>query len=121
MTDARGFTVLEVLVALTILVIGLGGFYRIWGGSVLATDRAARERHAAALVDNLVAELGRTRPLTVGRTTGTLPDGQAWELRIETYATRVAGDSDAAVRAFLVQIDVGARPYRFDTLLLAHR
>lgn len=112
-----GYTLAEVLVAIAILGLGLAGFYRVLGGSLLASTTASRQRDTILFVDNLVAELGRSRRLTDGDSTGTLPDGRPWRLHVSAYPTREPGREPPALQAHLVRIEVGDHD-RFDTLLV---
>lgn len=110
-----GFTLVEVLVAIVILGIGLAGFYQLLGDGLLATGTAARQRDAARFVDNLVAELGRSRPLRDGDSTGVLPDGQIWRLYVTPYQTREPDRDPPPAQLHLVRIEIGGRT-RFDTM-----
>ena len=107
MDKEGGFTILETLVALTILGVGLASFYQVFGGSISATTTARKHRHAAAAIANILAEVGRSRPLAVGVTTGKLPDGQQWTLDIRTESNVRVVASQGSITSYVVEVAVG--------------
>jgi general secretion pathway protein I len=84
---SAGFTLVEVLVALTILAISMTVLM-----SVIATnlDRAREvrdENNAAALLQSLLAQTGTSLSVAPGETSGEFPNGFRWHLDIEPYGT----------------------------------
>jgi general secretion pathway protein I len=125
MSNAReaGFTILEVLVALVILIMGLTSFYQSFGVGMLASMSAARERHVAETAENVFAALGRTDPLADGLTRGEGHDGQRWTLRLEPFPSTREGDAHPLALGHVATLDVFADgratvPYRFQTLVI---
>ncbi len=124
MDKEGGFTILETLVALTILGIGLASFYQVFDGSTRATTIARKHRHAAAAIANILAEVGRSRPLAAGVVTGKLPDGQRWTLDIRTASDVPLAASRDSVASYVVEVTVGddsqarSRDFAVRTLLL---
>jgi general secretion pathway protein I len=125
-SDERGFTLLEVLVALVICVIGLAAFYQALGGALQAGAAAERQWRAAEAADRLLTELGRSTPLPDGLAQGELPDGQHWTLRVEPFAPISQDGPPPVVAGHLVTLEVSPRgehypPLRLRTLILGTR
>ncbi|WP_082078590.1 prepilin-type N-terminal cleavage/methylation domain-containing protein [Bradyrhizobium sp. LTSP849] len=102
----RGFTLLEVLIALVILITGLAAYYVAFGGGLLAgtsTERASRTAHAA---ENLVASLGRSIALDGSSLSGDLRDGQHWDLHLEPFDPIEADGPQPPLGAHIVTLDV---------------
>ena len=81
----RGFSLLEVLVAFSIMALALGALYQATGGSVrvaTATDRATR---AAITAESLIAAHPFVLPGGFAES-GETVDGFRWELRATPYA-----------------------------------
>jgi len=118
----NGFTLLEVLVALAILIAGLAAFYEAFGGGLLAGAAAERERNAVEAAENLVAEIGRSFP-EEGVKTGELPDGQHWMLRVEAFDPAEPDRSTSPVVGHIVTLEVSPKygkrpPLRVQTLVI---
>lgn len=105
-SDERGFTLLEVLVALAILVFGLAAFYQALGGGLQAGVSAEREWRAIEAADRLLTELGRSTPLRDGEATGEFPDGQRWTLRVEPFVPIDQADPPPVVDGHLATVEV---------------
>ena len=118
MNDDGGFTLLEVLVALAVLATGMAAAYETLGVGLRAAAAAERRRAAAAAAENMLAELGRTRPLQDGASEGELGDGQRWRLVISPFDAAQPGDAPPVVAAHLVQLQVGSPSEAADAGLL---
>lgn len=116
----RGFTLLEVIVAFTILSVALIGLLQAFTtgmrGLSAAQASAAAVMHARSKMD----EIGEVIALEESELSGEFGDGYSWEVRI----TR-AGSGDAEAEALAVPFDVevtviGERGHTFtlDTLRL---
>ena len=86
-TDESGMTLLEVLVALAILALGLAALFNSVSLGTRTASTADQERAATAAAQSLLAELGRSRPITDGISDGAFPTGQSWRLDIEPLET----------------------------------
>jgi prepilin-type N-terminal cleavage/methylation domain-containing protein len=122
----RGFTLLEVLIALVILIMGLAAYYLAFGSGLLAGVSAERTWRAAQAADNLVAQLGRSIPVGEGVTAGELSDGQHWNLRIEPFNPVDSNGSASPLAAHIVTLDVippdrRGTPLRVQTLVIDAR
>ncbi len=81
-----GFTLVEILVALTIFVLSGAALYEIVGVNL---DRAAtiRDRGTAALhAQSLLAQSEATVPLRTGVQSGAFPDGFRWRIAVSPFA-----------------------------------
>jgi prepilin-type N-terminal cleavage/methylation domain-containing protein len=121
-----GFTLLEVLVALVILIIGLAAYYFAFGSGLLAGASSDREWRAAQAAENLVAQMGRSIPIDEGIKEGDLSDGGHWTVRIEPFNSADPNGAAPPLTAHIVTLDVamgGARadPLRLQTLIIAAR
>ena len=89
MADANesGMTLLEVIVALVILSLGLAALFHIVSLGTSTASVADQQRAATAAAQSLLAELGKTRPILDGSSTGAFPTGQSWQLDIAPLET----------------------------------
>ena len=83
---ARGFTLLETLVAFAILSVSLALFYQSLTGSILKQDEIARESRALVLAQSNLAAVGTENPMKAGQTSGQINDTYAWSVAIEKEA-----------------------------------
>src|ERR1043166_4706317 len=82
----QGFTLVEALVALAIVVLALAFLYQALGGGLQAGIAAEQQWRAAEAAERLLGELGRSTPLRDGGTQGELGDGRRWTLRVEPFS-----------------------------------
>lgn len=80
-----GFTLVETLVGLAILAIALSVLLTVFGDSIRRERRAEQSAAAGLHAQSLLARAGADIPLSVGATTGTLPNGMYWLLHVERY------------------------------------
>ena len=106
MDKEGGFTILETLVALTVLSIGLASFYHVFGASTSVIINSRKHRDAAAAIANVLAEVGRSRPLAVGVTSGKLPDGQQWTLDIQAASNLPVVALGGSITSYVVEVAV---------------
>lgn len=122
----RGFTLLEALVAFTILVLALSVMLRVFATGARGVASAEDYARAAAYLRTALVEESARRPLELGGRSGAHPDGYRWRTLVRPH--RVDGE-DAALRAELGLFHVAAvvewqargrgREISADTLVLA--
>lgn len=105
----RGFSLLEVIVAMAIAAAALGAFYGAAGASATLVLRAQRGAQAAAVATDLIASLGLETPLSPGVKSGTAADGSAWRLEIEPM-DRILIDGKYAPSQGLFRVRVTVTP-----------
>ncbi|HEY1629826.1 MAG TPA: prepilin-type N-terminal cleavage/methylation domain-containing protein [Rhizomicrobium sp.] len=79
----EGFTLVEVLVALAIVVVSMGLLFKLIGMDLDRSREASRQTEAVALIQSLFTKSAATpQP---GVTTGMAQDGLSWMLAITPY------------------------------------
>jgi len=116
----RGFTLLEVLVALAILTLSLGVLYQSFGLGMNTTHRAAAELNASAAAESLLDRLGADLPLHSGELSGKAEPDLNWRMAIVPYDR--AGATLNGLTLFRVTLSLsqtigaGKREWRIETL-----
>jgi general secretion pathway protein I len=120
---ARGFTLIEILVAFAILAVVLVALYRVFGGGLATTVRLERSTAALLFARSTLERVGTDIPLVAGEQSGAAADGTAWTLDIRpTGLIDQAAQQTAPVLPFEVAITVsraGITPITLTTLRLA--
>ncbi len=80
-----GFTLLEVLVAFTVLAISLGVLFEIFSTGMRASRSAEEYTRATLLAESKLAAIGIEGALEEGETTGAFGDGYNWRVAIRPY------------------------------------
>jgi general secretion pathway protein I len=88
---AQGFTLLEVLVAFTILALVMGALLQIFSGGLRTAEIASNHAVGALLAESKLAAIGIEEPLVAGERTGTFDNGYRWHYSIDRY-----GEQDGA-------------------------
>jgi len=116
MGDRNGFTLIEVLVSLSILAATLLLSYRVISGAISAADRSERWTAAAFLAESMVLDAVGEFPETT-ETRGKFPppnDSYSW-----TRAVRPASHADAREVEVVVLWSSGGREERVSVTGLA--
>lgn len=82
-----GFTLLEVLVACTLLAVSVAALLGLFSRGVNGADLADRYARAAMLAESKLASVGVEDALSEGETSGQFDDDYAWRLNVRAYAT----------------------------------
>lgn len=118
-----GFTLVEVIVALAILALGIGGLISMISRSLQQTAAAARATEASSLAQSVLARLGTELPIKMEEQTGEFPNGYRWTLRTSPYGD-LKEREEWPIGAYMVSTEVGwieggqRRAYVLDTLRL---
>ena len=92
--NERGFTLIEVLVALTILSVSLGVLITMISRGLETSRRSQSIAGASGLAQSLLAQAGLSMPLRLGNTTGVTRDGYSWQIHAEPFV--LPGNASAA-------------------------
>ena len=82
-SSQRGFTLLEVMVALAILGIGIVTVLELFAGSLRLGVKASRYTQATIYAQNVMSHLFTQNFLDDGEESGELPGGYAWRARVQ--------------------------------------
>lgn len=100
---ARGFSLLEILVAFAIMAIALGMLYRVMGNNVRQVGQLTDREHAMALAESMLAAYQVVPP--EGVQAGGDAAGYAWQVHSTAYPTP-ANDDPRAVRLHELRVHV---------------
>ncbi|RYJ04115.1 MAG: prepilin-type N-terminal cleavage/methylation domain-containing protein [Acetobacteraceae bacterium] len=102
----RGFTLLEVLVALLIAAIGLGALFQGSLGGLRAADLAGRTEEAVSRARSRLAVLGQGAPLAAEDRGGDDGGGYRWRVRVAPLATRPGGAGEPSQVLYDVAVTI---------------
>lgn len=80
-----GFSLLEVLVAFSILALSLGVLLRIFGGDGRLAGMADEYSRAVVLAQSLLANAGVETPLRPGESSGAIDGQYDWAMRVTPF------------------------------------
>jgi len=116
-----GFTLPEIIAALLILALSLGGIFGVLSDGLRRTGQAEAMAEAGALAQSLLARVGSELPIRPGNATGDFGNGYRWRVDIAPYG----GTADARawpVAAYTISAEVagtnGKPQVRLSTLRL---
>ncbi len=81
----RGFTLLEVLVAFTLLALSFGTIMKIITGAAKNTQKAARNTKIALMAQSKMDELGLFEKVEEGTNSGDFDQWNSWQMEIVPY------------------------------------
>jgi general secretion pathway protein I len=87
-----GFTLLEILVAFTLMAMIFGTIMQIISGSAKNAVKASNNTRIAMLAQSKMDELGLFEKLEEGTNSGDFDDNNSWELIIEPYDVPYEGN-----------------------------
>ena len=99
----RGFTLLEILVALVIFALSFGVLAQIMQTGLRQSAGAQSLASATLLARSELARVGIEVPLQVGRAEGETEDGMRWQTEIEVVE---GPDEDQSLALYQVQVTV---------------
>lgn len=102
---ARGFTLIEVLVALAILGVSLAAIYEAFGTGLRNERQTRLYEDAVALAEARLAQAGTELPAEVGQWSGE-ENGFQWTLRLQPAADEPLTYKPSLVRLLEVSVEV---------------
>jgi general secretion pathway protein I len=123
----RGYTLIEVLVAMVILALTLTVIFRIFSGGLHKIGVATDYTRAVMVAESVLAATGNTERLIAGETSGRLLDQYRWSRSVTRFpsGTAVSSQRNKLVNAYQVSVVVkwpardGFRNLNLTTLKLA--
>lgn len=106
-SDASGFTLIEVLVALAVLALTLAALLQVFTTSL--RNAAASERHLVAtmLARSVLDEIGSEIPLISGERSAEIEQGYRWTVRIWPSTTIApVADAEWLLVPYDVQVEI---------------
>ncbi len=104
--DQAGFTLFETLVALAILTIGLGAFYRAIAGGASGEARIERTSMALRIAKAKLAAAGIEDRLVAGQHSGEDAAGYRWRVSVGRHAAANGLVATGSVAAYDVSVEV---------------
>jgi general secretion pathway protein I len=108
-----GFSLLEILVAFTVLAVSLGVLMQVFSGSLRHAEVAEDQAKAVAIGQSLLAAAGVEQRLTAGESQGRVGDRHSWRLRVVPFDRELPGadangtnPSNGAMELWEVAIEV---------------
>lgn len=125
MNKSKGFSLLEILVAFTIMAISLGIVLKIFSSGVNTAVISEDYIIATQIAESLMAKTGVEESLAVGESSGTDNDKYQWQVKVENYINPET-EEDAEIELMTVQVTVkwgdeqNARTVELNTVKASH-
>jgi general secretion pathway protein I len=111
---AAGFTLLEVVVAVTIAGLALVGLFQAGSGGLFAANLASRLDEAVERAQSHLAAFGRSGALAPAEIEGDDGGGYHWRLRARPIVTEqgaAAGQTGSGMTLFDVEVEISWRAW----------
>ena len=92
-----GFTLLEIMVAISILALGLVAVLQLFGNGLRVTNKASERTQAVVYAQNIMEGFFARRILEDGDDGGDLPDGFYWTATVEDVVPYFEAESGVAM------------------------
>ncbi len=102
----RGFSLLEVLVAFTILAMLLGALFQVFSGGLRAARSGDQYTRATVIAQSRLASLGVEQPLREGVSSGTDDDPYHWRVTVSPYLDDQILVVDHVLQPLTVHVEV---------------
>lgn len=122
-----GFTLLEIMVAFTLMAVSLAVLLQAFGGSVRLIGDAGEVSKAVSLAQSQLAELGQSIDLVEGEQAGDWQQGYRWRMTIEPFEPLQAVSENPLIQLYRVEVTIfweqggRERHYQLSTLRLARK
>ena len=123
----RGFSLLEVLVAFTILAMLLAALFQVFSAGLNAARAGDRFTRAAVIAQSRLAAVGMVEPLQEGVSSGSTDDTYHWRVTVGEYLDDQLPLIDAVLQPLTVVVEVyweeggNARSVSLTSMLLGPR
>jgi len=123
----RGFSLLEVLVAFTILAMLLAALFQVFSAGLNAAHAGDRFTRAAVIAQSRLAAVGIVEPLQEGVSSGSTDDAYHWRVTVGEYIDDQLPLIDAVLQPLIVVVEVyweeggNARSVSLTSMLLGPR
>lgn len=102
----RGFSLLEILIAFSILALSLGILLKIFSGGVNTAGVAEEYNAAVQIAESLMAQTGIESPLQPGETTGLENEKYYWRVSVTPFQFTAEDLDVTAIAAVLFKVKV---------------
>ena len=103
---SRGFSLLEVMVAFTILAMLLGALFQVFSGGMHAARSGDRHTRATVIAQSQLAALGVETVPVEGVVSGTTEDAYHWRVIISPYTDDQLPVTESLLQPLTVQVEV---------------
>ena len=103
--SSRGFSLIEVVVALAILALALGSLMQLFGAAARSATLTGERNQALALAESRLALLSAETVLTEGESSGTFDEKYRWRVRVAPFEEDAA-EERRPLRPLLVSVAV---------------
>jgi general secretion pathway protein I len=110
----RGFSLLEILVAFSILALSLGVLMQIFSGSLRNADITRDQAQAVILAQSLLSAAGVETPLAQGENNGVHAGKFRWLLRVSPFVDAASAAEAAAAPRQVLALDLWQVTVRVD-------
>ncbi len=105
-TKQRGFSLLEILIAFSILALSLSILLKIFSGGVNTAMIAEDYTAAVQIAEGLLAKTGVETPLQSGNTTGSEGEKYQWQITISPFDFNPEAMDTKTITAVFFKINV---------------
>lgn len=106
MNKQYGFSLLEILVAFSIMALALGILLRIFSSSVQTVVLAETYTRSVQIAESLMAEVTADDELTPGQKTGVIDDEYHWSIQIRDFNWLGETDDSQNYRLYKIVVTV---------------
>ena len=106
MNRQRGFSLLEILIAFSILALSLGILLKIFSSGVNTAGVAEEYNAAVQIAESLMAQTGVESPLQAGETTGLENEKYQWRVSVSPFQFTAENLDVTDIAAVLFKIKV---------------
>ncbi len=95
---AQGFTLLEILVAFTLMALVVAVLMRVFSGGLQGIGLAENYARASSLAESKLAGVGSEVPLKAGEVAGTEADKFRWKIAMQLYDDNTASPAPSPIQ-----------------------